>query len=32
MIPVPVLTGEVNVVESLEESAREAKGFGNSGR
>ena len=32
MIPVPVLTGEVRVVESLEESAREAKGFGSSGR
>jgi dUTP pyrophosphatase len=32
MIPVPVLTGIVQEVESLEESAREAKGFGSSGR
>jgi dUTP pyrophosphatase len=32
MIPVPVLTGEVQVVESLEESARAEKGFGSSGR
>jgi len=32
MIPVPVLTGEVNVVESLEDSARAEKGFGSSGR
>jgi dUTP pyrophosphatase len=32
MIPVPVLTGTIKEVESLEESAREAKGFGSSGR
>jgi dUTP pyrophosphatase len=32
MIPVPVLTGTVEEVESLEESARAAKGFGSSGR
>jgi dUTP pyrophosphatase len=32
MIPVPVLTGEVKVVESLEDSARAGKGFGSSGR
>lgn len=32
MIPVPVLTGEVETVESLEESARAEKGFGSSGR
>jgi dUTP pyrophosphatase len=32
MIPVPVLTGPVQKVESLEESARAAKGFGSSGR
>lgn len=32
MIPVPVLTGSVEAVESLEESARAAKGFGSSGR
>ncbi len=32
MIPVPVRTGAVEVVESLEESARAAKGFGSSGR
>jgi dUTP pyrophosphatase len=32
MIPVPVLTGDVEEVESLEESARAAKGFGSSGR
>lgn len=32
MIPVPVLTGSVEVVESLEESARAEKGFGSSGR
>ena len=32
MIPVPVLTGAVEEVESLEESARAAKGFGSSGR
>ena len=31
MIPVPVLTGSVLEVESLEESARAAKGFGSSG-
>ena len=32
MIPVPVLTGPVEEVEALEESARLAKGFGSSGR
>lgn len=32
MIPVPVLTGTVHEVETLEESARLAKGFGSSGR
>jgi dUTP pyrophosphatase len=32
MIPVPVLTGSVEVVESLEDSARAEKGFGSSGR
>jgi dUTP pyrophosphatase len=32
MIPVPVLTGAVEEVDSLEESARAAKGFGSSGR
>ncbi len=32
MIPMPVLTGGVQEVESLEESARAAKGFGSSGR
>ena len=32
MIPVPVLTGAVEVVESLEDSARAEKGFGSSGR
>lgn len=32
MIPVPVRTGAVEVVETLEESARAAKGFGSSGR
>jgi dUTP pyrophosphatase len=32
MIPVPVLTGAVVVVESLEDSARAGKGFGSSGR
>jgi len=32
MLPVPVLTGQVEHVESLEVSAREAKGFGSSGR
>jgi dUTP pyrophosphatase len=31
MIPVPVLTGEVVTVDSLEESARAEKGFGSSG-
>jgi dUTP pyrophosphatase len=32
MIPVPVLTGPVQEVKALEVSAREAKGFGSSGR
>ena len=32
MIPVPVLTGSVEQVESLEDSARAEKGFGSSGR
>lgn len=32
MIPVPVLTGAVETVESLEDSARAKKGFGSSGR
>jgi dUTP pyrophosphatase len=32
MIPVPVLTGPVEQVEVLEESARAEKGFGSSGR
>jgi dUTP pyrophosphatase len=32
MIPVPVLTGRVETVESLEDSARAEKGFGSSGR
>jgi dUTP pyrophosphatase len=32
MIPVPVLTGAVEQVESLEVSARAEKGFGSSGR
>jgi dUTP pyrophosphatase len=32
MVPVPVLTGEVVAVESLEDSARAARGFGSSGR
>jgi dUTP pyrophosphatase len=32
MIPVPVLTGDVEEVENLEESARAGKGFGSSGR
>jgi dUTP pyrophosphatase len=32
MIPVPVLTGMVEEVESLEDSARAEKGFGSSGR
>ena len=31
MIPVPVLTGQITELESLEASAREAKGFGSSG-
>jgi dUTP pyrophosphatase len=31
MIPVPILTGLVHEVESLEASARESKGFGSSG-
>ena len=32
MIPVPVLTGSVEEVESLEDSARADKGFGSSGQ
>ncbi|MGA8741812.1 MAG: dUTP diphosphatase [Terracidiphilus sp.] len=32
MIPVPVLTGPVEQTETLEDSARLAKGFGSSGR
>jgi dUTP pyrophosphatase len=32
MVPVPVLTGIVERVESLEDSARAEKGFGSSGR
>lgn len=32
MIPVPVLTGEVEAVSDLEESLRAAKGFGSSGK
>jgi dUTP pyrophosphatase len=32
MVPVPVLTGTVEQVESLEDSARADKGFGSSGR
>ena len=32
MVPVPVLTGAVEVVESLEDSARSEKGFGSSGK
>lgn len=32
MIPVPVLTGSIESVEELEESARLSKGFGSSGR
>jgi dUTP pyrophosphatase len=32
MIPVPVLTGQVTVVESLADSVRSEKGFGSSGR
>jgi dUTP pyrophosphatase len=31
MIPVPILTGVVHTVESLEDSARAEKGFGSSG-
>jgi dUTP pyrophosphatase len=31
MVPVPVLTGSVEEVESLEESVRAAKGFGSTG-
>jgi dUTP pyrophosphatase len=32
MIPVPVLTGKIEQVRTLEDSARLAKGFGSSGR
>jgi dUTP pyrophosphatase len=32
MVPVPVLTGTVEQVENLEDSARAEKGFGSSGR
>jgi dUTP pyrophosphatase len=32
LIPYPVLTGEVEVVEDLSESSRKAGGFGSSGR
>lgn len=32
MVPVPVLTGPVEQVDSLEDSARAEKGFGSSGR
>ncbi len=32
MVPVPVLTGPVEEVESLEDSMRAAKGFGSSGK
>lgn len=32
MVPVPVLTGPVHEVETLEDSARAEKGFGSSGR
>lgn len=32
MVPVPVLTGAVEQVESLDDSARAEKGFGSSGR
>ncbi len=32
MVPVPVLTGPVEEVEILEDSARAAKGFGSSGK
>jgi dUTPase len=31
MVPVPVLTGPVEEVASLEDSSRAAKGFGSSG-
>jgi dUTPase len=31
MVPVPVLTGPVEEVESLEDSVRAAKGFGSTG-
>jgi dUTP pyrophosphatase len=32
MVPFPVLTGAVEQVDSLEDSARADKGFGSSGR
>jgi dUTP pyrophosphatase len=32
MIPIPVLTGTVEIVKSLEDSARAEKGFGSSGQ
>jgi dUTP pyrophosphatase len=32
MVPVPVLTGAVQQVDSLEDSLRAEKGFGSSGR
>jgi dUTP pyrophosphatase len=32
LIPYPVLTGEIVVVEDLNESSRKAGGFGSSGR
>jgi dUTP pyrophosphatase len=32
LIPYPVLTGEVEVVDDLSESSRKARGFGSSGR
>jgi dUTP pyrophosphatase len=32
MVPVPILTGTVEQVDSLEDSARAEKGFGSSGR
>jgi dUTP pyrophosphatase len=31
MIPVPILTGDVHIVELLEDSSRAGKGFGSSG-
>jgi dUTP pyrophosphatase len=31
MIPVPILTGQIETVESLEDSSRAEKGFGSSG-